>query len=208
MTRVQVTVLLALAAIVWGVWLFIAGAAVGMDYLAPFSLTVGVVTVAVALFNIYIWRWPIFRGWLVSKPDLAGTWRVRLDSDYVDLKSGGMRRVDAYFVVRQTYLNVSIRMFSPETSSKTLAAALTVTEDDEWTLHGSYLDTPLVTVDGQRNIHYGAFYLVLSGKPVASFQGRYWTDRKTRGNIGSAGVLRHREFGSYREAAAAKIETK
>ena len=185
MTRAQVTALLGLAVITWGAWLFFAGIHIGLEHLAPFSLTVGVLVGAVALFNLYLWRWPVFRSLLSDRPLLRGAWQLEIESNFVDESTGQPKLVEAYYLIRQTYAHLSIRLLTKETTSKTLCAQLVKSDDGEWTLQGTFLDTPAIALRARSGIHYGAFLLRLSGEPVSSFHGHYWTDRDTKGTVRS-----------------------
>jgi hypothetical protein len=185
MTRAQVTALLGLAAITWATWLLFAGVAVGLEHLAPFSLTVGVLVGAVTLFNLYLWRWPVFRSVLSDRPLLRGTWQLEIESNFVDEATGQQKRVEAYYLIRQTYAQLSVRLLTNETTSKTLCAQLVRSDDGEWTLQGTFLDTPAVPLRERSRIHYGAFWVRLAGEPVSSFHGQYWTDRDTKGTMRS-----------------------
>src|SRR6267378_86923 len=203
MTRVQISALLVLAASSWALVLWVSGAEIGYEDLKPFSVTVSVLVGAVVLFNLYCWRWPIFRGWLADRPVLKGSWKVQLSSSFKDEGAADRKEIEAYFIVRQTYLHTSIRAFTAETSSKTLSVHLTKDEDGVWTMEGVYLDTPSTSVRDRSQIHFGAFHVVLSGNPVSSFQGQYWTDRETRGNLASMGSAAPATYGSFEEAKRA-----
>jgi hypothetical protein len=185
MTRSQITALLGLATLTWGTWLLFAGVTVGLVYLTPFSLTVGVLVGAITLFNMYLWRWPVFRSTLSDRPILCGTWQLEIESNFVDEVTGDKKKIEAYYLIRQTYTQLSIRLLTKETTSKTLSAQLIKSDDGEWTLQGTYLDTPAVPFREQSKIHYGAFLLRLAGDPISSFHGQYWTDRDTKGTVRS-----------------------
>jgi len=185
MNRTQIAALLALAVIVWGLWLLFAGVPVGMEHLAPFSGTVSVVVLIMAGFNKWFWKWKIFHGWLVVRPVFTGTWKAELVSNYVLPETGvKIPPIPAYLVVRQTYLNVSVRLFSAETSSRLLAGQLQQSDDGEWVFYGVYWDTPRVAVRDRSQIHHGAVELRLGGADqISQLEGHYWTDRGTMGDI-------------------------
>ncbi len=203
MTRVQITALVALVAVTWGAWLLFAGTAVGVEHLKPFSLAVSVLVGAVAVFNLYLWRWPVFRTLLSDRPILVGAWQVEIESSFVDEATGQQKMVEAYYLIRQTYLHLSIRVITKETISKTQCAQLVKSEDGEWMLQGTFLDTPAVLLRDRSAIHYGAFWLLLTGNPVSSFRGQYWTDRDTKGTVRSIAHVPSATFGDF--ATAAKL---
>lgn len=199
-TRAQITALLGLAVVTWGAWLIFAGTSVGLEHLKPFSLAVGVLAGAVAAFNAILWRWPVFRSLLADRPILLGAWKIEIASTFIDQVTGQPKVIDAYYQVRQTYLNISIRLITKETTSKTQCAQLLKSEDGEWTLQGTFLDTPDVSLRHQSGIHFGAFWIILAGNPVTSFRGQYWTDRGTKGKIKSIAHLPDEEIADYESA--------
>lgn len=115
--------------------------------------------------------------------------------------TGQPARVEAYYLIRQTYLSLSIRTFTKETTSKTQCTQLVKSDDGEWTLQGTFLDTPAVSLREKSAMHYGAFLLLLTGNPVASFSGQYWTDRSTKGTVRSVAHLSSEHFGDFETAA-------
>jgi hypothetical protein len=201
MTRLQISVLLALVAAAWGASLWFAGVPVGMQHLAPFGATVGVVSFALTMFNLYLWRLPLVRTLLADRPVLAGGWRLQLTSSFIDDATGQTTAVDAFYVVRQTFMNVSIRAYTKKTTSKTLAAKLIKDEDGEWTLIATYGDWRSPLKNGGET-HRGTVMLVLAGNPVTSFQGHYWTERRSGGEVVSTGRLDGADFASYEQAVA------
>jgi hypothetical protein len=188
MSRAQLTSLLALAVLIWGAWLLVAGIPVGLEYLAPFSGTITIVFLVTIIFDRWIWKWGIFHGWLVPQPCLSGTWLVELQSSYSSPETGKpLAPFNAYLVIRQTFSLVSVRLHSRETNSKLLSGQIRQNDDGEWVLAGVYLDTPKIKVRDRSQIHYGAFELRICGNPVNAIEGHYWTDRETRGDIHSRG---------------------
>lgn len=184
MTRIQIAALLGLIVAIWGVSLWIAGVPLSPDHLKPFTITVTGVAGALVLFNLWLWKWPIFKGWLVSRPCFDGTWKATLRSNYVSAGTNErIPAIPAYFVVRQTYLQTSVRMFTAESSSELLGAQLKQAEDGEWMLYATYLNTPKIQVRDRSQIHYGGLALDLKGDPITALSGRYWTDRNTQGDI-------------------------
>ena len=202
MTRAQVTALLALAVLTWAAWMIFAGLSVGTEQLGPFSLAVTVLFAAVASFNLYLWRWPVFRSFLSDRPVLAGIWKVEIASTFLDAETGQGKLIEGYYLIRQTYAHLSIRFFTRETTSKTQAAQLVKSEDGEWTLQGTYLDTPAAAFQPGSPMHFGAFSLLLAGHPaVESFEGRYWTTRETAGAVRSLARVAVSEVSSFEAAS-------
>jgi hypothetical protein len=186
MTRAQVTVLVGVAAAVWAFALYVAGVPLSLDQLKPFSLVVTAVLLAFGVFNKWLWKWSIFRGWLVNKPVFGGTWRMQLRSNYVDPSSGSvMSPITVFYAVRETLIDTSIRLFSAQSSSALGGVQIKPTEDGLFELHATYLGVPKVQFRDKNQIHFGAVALALYGTPVNRLAGHYWTDIGSRGDIES-----------------------
>ncbi|MGE3844919.1 MAG: hypothetical protein AB7I50_25420 [Vicinamibacterales bacterium] len=179
LTRTHISTLLVLAVIVWGGALMVLGLPITWRYTAPFTLAVSVLTGACIVFERWIWRWRIFRGWLVKQPDIQGTWRVKITPTSVDSVP-----IDGVMVVRQSFSKVSARLFTKESSSYLISQNWVPMDDGLYQLAAVYQNTPGVSLRGQRSeIHLGSFLLDIRGDPPESIDGHYWTDRGTRGDI-------------------------
>jgi SMODS-associating 2TM, beta-strand rich effector domain len=132
-----------------------------------------------------VWKWPIFRGWLVSQPNLNGTWKVLLKSDWIDPET--KQQVDpvkCMMTIRQTYSRFSARLFTRESSSYLIAHKIEQQNDEIYQRFGTYQNTPDISLRGKRSeIHYGALVLEIRGEPPKSLVGHYWTDRATKGSL-------------------------
>jgi hypothetical protein len=199
MTRPLIQALLALAVLTWGAWFLLAGQALATEMLAPFSMTVAIQAAAVAFFEHAGWKWPLLR-LLSPRPRLAGTWKMLGESSFNGDGNGGVTTFEGYYVIRQTFSTVSVRFISANTMSKTRSCQLVADTDGEWSLYGTYLDTPGL---GDAPPHLGAFSLVLSGDPVSAFNGNYWTARGTRGKLKSIGASSKVEAVSFAAAQEA-----
>jgi predicted pore-forming effector associated with SMODS systems len=185
LTRTHITTLLVLAVVVWGTTLLLLGLPVTWQYIAPFTLTVTVLTGACLVFDRWCWRWSLFRGWFVKQPDIQGTWKARLVSNWIDPEtSQQIPPIDCIMVVRQTFSSLSARLFTGESSSFLIAHNLVCQNDGVFQLLGVYQNTPQIGLRGQRSdMHYGALLLEVRGDPPAALVGHYWTDRGTKGAI-------------------------
>lgn len=201
MTRSQIVAIVFVVAVIWGVTLLLMGVPLTRAHAGPFSVTVSGTALVMLVFNRWAWRWRIFRGWLVKKPWFEGTWKLRLESTYRNPETGEPAKPVAYYVVRQTYFQTSLRMFTAEQSSELLGVDIRAAEDDMFVLHGTFLSTPKQAVRERSEIHYGGLLLHLNGNPVKRLSGHYWTDRLTRGDVESTGRSRVL-FGSFDEANA------
>ena len=153
------------------------------------------------VFDQWLWRWKRL-SWFTRRPVLAGTWMVRLRSDWEDPEvSQPVDPITCYVAVRQTYLTLSMRLLTAQSSSTLLAQGIVGIEDGWYRVAGVYLNTPGVELRGvQSEMHYGALLLEVCGTHPSSFKGEYWTDRKTRGSLSF--IERRSRYASSYQAAA------
>lgn len=185
-TRLQISSFIGLTIFVWLIALWMQGMPVlSLTFVKPFSLVVGIVMGVSVIFNRHAWSWRIFRGWYVKRPDLRGTWRVEIASDWRNPETGlGIAPIVAYAAVTQTLTSLSFRLMTRESKSALIAHCINLEEDQYYRLTGIYRNEPRIELQGVRSdIHHGAFTLEAHGCPVVSLEGHYWTDRGTRGSM-------------------------
>lgn len=168
----------------WGVYLWILGIELNWDHAKPYTLTLGTLTAALAAFDRFLWRWPPFK-YFLSTPDLAGTWRVSLQSTYTDPETGKQAApVDGFASIRQTHSSISIRLMTEQAESFLVSQNLDRHTDGTTFVYGLYQSDPIIHLRGQvSEIHYGSFKYKVIGSPADCLVGHYWTDRNTRGSI-------------------------
>jgi hypothetical protein len=185
LTRNQITVLLFIAVATWGVALWLLGVPITLEDAKPFALTATILSSACLVFDRWLWQFRIFSGWLVQRPCVHGTWKVALQSSWIDSKT--QRQVEpivGVVTMRQTFSRLSLRLFTEESSSFLVAHKLILLEDGIFQLTGVFQNIPDVHLRGQRSeIHYGAILLEVRGDPPVGLEGHYWTDRSTRGSM-------------------------
>jgi SMODS-associating 2TM, beta-strand rich effector domain len=147
-----------------------------------------VITVYVILsfvFAKWLWRWPIFRGWLVPLPDLQGTWAGQIDSNWKDPTTGyHIEAVPIMLVIRQTFLTISCALFTKESESYSTVAQISVEEDsDTFYLRYNYTNRPKATMRERSMIHDGAVRLRIISVPERLLEGEFWTSRCTAGDL-------------------------
>jgi hypothetical protein len=197
--RTQIAATIGLAAMVWIGSLFLIGEPLSWRMLTPFGATVTVVSTASVLFVHFAWRWPIFRRWLVQRPDLSGTWRCDLTSNYVG-NDGKPVQKTVYVVIRQTLISLSFRLYSERAKSASIADNLAKDGTDLFALAIAYQNIPrLEDRGGESEIHFGSSLLTHIDYDCQRIEGHYWTDRKSKGSL----VLlerRREQVSSFEEA--------
>lgn len=183
--RLFIGLIIGLAFAVWVAALFARGVEITWEHAWPFTITVSVVSLIALTFERVLWKWPIFRGWLVRRPHVQGTWRVHLQSNWIDPHTGEQAvPIDCVMTIRQTFSTLSLRLYTEESSSFLLAGKLIEQDDGVFQIAGVYQNNPSVHLRGQRSeIHHGALLLEIMGDPPKSLRGHYWTDRATKGSL-------------------------
>ncbi len=184
LTGNQIKTLLGLGVVLWAVVLVVQGQHLSVHMLTPFSYVLTGMSLAVVLWERSLWSWPIFRGWLNKQPDLRGTWKGTVLSDWIDPDTKqGRGVIDVYLVVRQTYSTIDARLFSAESNSMSLSGNILTDHVGLSTLAVTYRNTPRILKRGRSPVNHGGMLLSLVGDPIHKLDGEYWTDRATKGEI-------------------------
>jgi hypothetical protein len=155
------------------------------ELFAPIGAAGAVASVVVLAFDHWLWRMPGIGRKFSKRPDIRGTWRGRLASNWVNPETGA--RIDpdpeVYLVVRQTFWSVTANLITKESKSCSTTATI---EDDgcgQYQFVAQYRNTPRASVRDRSEVHHGSFKLDISGQPVDRLEGYYWTDRNTMGEL-------------------------
>jgi SMODS-associating 2TM, beta-strand rich effector domain len=184
MSKTQLNALLGLTVVLWAVVLIFQHQPVSVQMLTPFSYVLTGLSFCLLLWDRWLWRWYIFRGWFNKRPDLLGTWKGVVHSNWSDDETKqGRGPIDVYLVIRQTYTTIDVRLFSEESSSVSLSGNIFNDAVGVCTLAVAYRNTPRILKRGRSPINHGGMLLSLVGKPVHKLDGEYWTDRGTMGEI-------------------------
>ena len=137
------------------------------------------------IFVKWIWRWPIFQGWLIKIPDLQGTWRGELKSDWINPETHQpIPPIPVILVIRPTFSNINCTLMTKESSSYSTTASINAAVNgEELYLTYNYTNRPKATLRDRSAIHDGAAILKIIKQPERTLEGEYWTSRKTRGDI-------------------------
>jgi hypothetical protein len=177
-------VLLIIATVVWGAFLWLLGLELTWDYATPYSFTLTVLTVSLWLFDKYLWKtWPI--SLFCKRPNLNGTWQVTLQSSYVDPQtSAHVPAIKGFAAIRQTFSSISLRLMTDQADSFLIVGSVDVQGDGAAFFSGVYQSDPNILLRSKvSEIHYGGFRYRVMGSPVVAMKGHYWTDRRTNGSI-------------------------
>jgi len=181
----QVLIIIVLAFAVWAAIGLVRNEPVTISMLTPFGSVVTVVTLIATGFVKFAWKWPIFRGWLVQRPDLSGTWRCALSSSYKDPETNKPVDKVAYVVIRQTLTHLSMRLYTDTARSSSIAENLYLdSKDGLFALVLAYQSVPKVEQrKAASQIHYGCALYDHLDYESSVLEGQYWTDRGTSGSV-------------------------
>jgi len=137
------------------------------------------------LFTKWIWRWDLLQGWLIKVPDLQGTWRGELKSDWIDpFTSKDLAPIPIVLVIRQTFSTIKCTLMTQESTSYSTTADINyVSSGEDLYLTYNYTNRSKATIRDKSPIHDGAAILKIIKVPQRSLEGEYWTSRKTRGEM-------------------------
>ena len=137
------------------------------------------------VFTKWLWRWKPLQGWLIKIPDLQGTWRGELKSDWINPETGkGIDPIPMVLVIRQTFSSIKCTLMTKESSSYSTTADINIAANSEdLYLTYNYTNRSKATIRDRSPIHDGAAILKIVAKPVSCLEGEYWTSRKTRGDM-------------------------
>ncbi len=204
LSRLHISSFIGLTIAVWLLALWIQGMPVlDADFLRPFGIVVGTISFVVVMFSKYAWSWKIFKGWYVNRPDLRGTWKVELKSNWIDPETNeSIPPIIGYAMIRQSLTALSIRLKTKESHSKLIAHSIEKEQDGLFRVAAIYRNEPKIGLQGgSSEIHHGSFSLEIYGDPVSLMEGHYWTDRCTKGSMK---LTNHRKelYDTYEQATS------
>lgn len=174
--------------VIWAGAIIVSGIFNPVDLWAAVKLVpsaISVYAVIAIVFTKWIWCWPIFQGWLIKIPNLQGTWRGELKSDWIDpTTQQRIAPIPVVLVVQQTFSTISCTLMTAESTSYSTTAAINLAPDDkDLYLTYNYTNRPKATIRDRSAIHDGAAILKIIKRPRRMLEGEYWTSRKTRGEL-------------------------
>ena len=190
--QVPLAILVCLAACTWfvvGVLLY--GARPDMGFFKPMSIVVGITATALAAYDRWLWR-TLGLPTLHGIPDLNGTWFGEIRSMWTNPATGiEPAALPVALVIRQTYSALSLRMFTGESTSVSLAAGLQREIDGRIVVSYLFRNEPALSVQDNSRVHHGGARLALGGDRDV-LDGSYWTDRDSKGEMTLRRVSRAR----------------
>jgi hypothetical protein len=144
-----------------------------------------IASLLVVAYEKWLWKLPPVLK-IHSRPMLSGLWQVTLqpDPDSHIPEGGNHGPIEGYIVIEQTLWTISIRQYTKESESNSLAATFFRRFDSgQQTLSFTYDNEPRRQHQKRSPRHIGACELyVTKGVPI-SLKGKYFTDRFTAGEM-------------------------
>ena len=186
--RLHIAVLLIVASGFWSLVLLCQGTVVGWDHLQPFGVVVTILGLLGLTFDRWLWRHRWLHGWFVKRPDLRGTWRVKLESDWINPKTGRkVPTIYCYMGVKQTLSSLQMHLMTPESQSWLLAESILPSLSRVgYQIVGVYSNKPKTELRGVRSeMHFGSILFDTHGPEHCpeTIDGEYWTDRPSKGRM-------------------------
>lgn len=181
--KFPLSILVALAACTWvAVGFVLYGTKPDIGFFKPMSLVTGVLATVLAAYDRWIWRIPGLAA-VHGIPNLNGTWIGEIRSMWKDPATGQVPApVIAAIVIRQTYTAVSIRMFTDQSSSVSVAARIEPEADGRINLMYVYRNEPRLSLQDRSRVHHGGVRFALGGAADV-LEGAYWSDRDSKGEM-------------------------
>jgi hypothetical protein len=138
-----------------------------------------------AVFIKWIWKWRIFKGWLVPFPNLSGKWEGSAVPKNINPDTGQQySEIKLELIIKQTFLMTHIRVYSEEMESNSYSASFKIDSDtDEKRICYSYLSKPKSNIRDRSPIHDGTALLTIKGEKDELLEGEYWTNRASTGEL-------------------------
>jgi hypothetical protein len=188
-TRLHISVFLLLAIVAWAIALYFYGMPVTIKYIQPFGVVVGFLSFVYLILEYWLWAKPLVHGWFVQVPDIRGTWKVSLQSTWVDPETGKQKPpIICYMGIEQSLSKLQMHLMTPESESWLLAYSICISPSDNgYQIAGIYSNKPEIKLRSNKSpIHHGSLLLYTHGLrshyPKA-LKGEYWTDRNTTGSM-------------------------
>ena len=188
--RIHIIVFLAIAALLWWGTLVRQDTPVTWEHGKPFTVVVSALGILWIVFDRFLWRFRLLQGWLVKRPDLRGTWRVELQSSYINPKTGQrVPTIVCYMGVEQTLSELKMHLMTPESESWSIASHIRPSPSGNgYQAICVYNNKPNIHLRDKRisEMHItelsSSILMVLVFGPTP-FTAEYWTDRKTMGTM-------------------------
>lgn len=183
----SIYILVIMSAIAWiGLaWFSNLDMSVATSFISLIPKVVTIDLLFVLVFTKWGWKLNFFRGWLVPFPNLHGAWSGNIHSDWVNPESGERTPpIPVLLTINQSFFHISCKMMTGEMESFSTAEGFNIEPDRQIKqIAYIYSSKPRISLNERSLPHDGSIVFDIIEKPKQKLKGRYWTERKTTGEI-------------------------
>lgn len=155
------------------------------DFFGLVPKVVSIDLLVILAFVKWGWKLKIFRGWLVPFPNLNGSWVGFLYSDWKNPETGAKPPpIPVMLTVNQSFFHISCKMRTSEMESSSYSEGFLIDSDRQIkNVAYSYSSQPRLSLNERSIPHDGTVVFKIIENPKQKLEGRYWTERLTKGEI-------------------------
>ncbi len=157
-----------------------------LNYLKPIPTVITCDAILVFLFEKWFWKWKILYGWLVPFPNLNGTWKGYIKSNWIDpITKKKSAPIPVILTIKQSFLNISCVMRTEEMESRNFVSGFDIDSDNQkLRLIYSYVSEPKQSIRDRSQQHKGTILFdIIKHSGELKLIGNYWTERETTGRV-------------------------
>jgi len=168
--------------------IFVQASGLKFDHLIDWMKIISIVVTADVIFIGVFIRWGWSREyslkWLVNIPNLNGTWRGYIQTNWKDSAGNTPGPIPTILTISQTLTHISCVMRTAEMESRSYAEGFVIKPDEQIRrLCYSYESKPSVKLRHRSSPHDGTIRLNITNGNDPKLKGEYWTERETTGSV-------------------------
>jgi hypothetical protein len=157
-----------------------------LNYLKPITTVVTFDAIILLLFEKWIWKCKFLHSWLVPFPNLNGTWKGYIKSNWIDpVTNKKPDPIPVILTIRQSFLHISCVMRTKEMESRNFISGFNIDENNQiLRLVYSYISVPEQSIRDRSPQHKGTMsFDIIKDNGQIILIGNYWTERQTTGKV-------------------------
>lgn len=154
------------------------------DYLKPIPTVVSLDLAIIFIFVKWLWKWNKLYPWFVPFPNLNGTWKGQLQSNWICPNTKEkIKSIPIILTINQSFTNTSCIMRTEEMCSESFSGEIIRNiESEKSKIIYSYKSDPRADIRHRSPSHFGTVVLDIVNNNL-KLDGEYWTSRETTGII-------------------------
>lgn len=137
------------------------------------------------IFQKWLWKLRIFKNWLVPFPNLNGTWKGFIHTNWINPETGEKPEpIPVILTIHQSFSKISCVMRTKEMTSHSYISDFIIEKESQINrLSYSYISNPNQTVRERSTVHNGTMLFDIIDSEAKKLSGQYWTERQTTGQV-------------------------